>query len=61
MTYVIGIMFIVGGIILGIQAKRDMYREISRWTLLEVASSVCGFICGVCIIFGVIDIPRFLG
>ena len=56
MTYVIGIMFIVGGIILGIQAKRDFYKEISRWTLFEVASSACGIICGISILVGVLDI-----
>jgi len=61
MTKLIGILLILYSIDLGIQAKRDMRREINRWTLVEVASSVGGFVCGVCIFFGIIDIPRFLG
>ena len=59
MNIALGIMMILVSIFLGIQAKRDMYREINRWTILEVGASVCGFVCGVGILFGVIEIPSF--
>lgn len=47
-----GIILVLGGIIMGLDARRDFKKEQTRWTALEVAASVLGLLLGISFIAG---------
>ena len=52
MTLLRGIILVLGGIIIGLDAKRDFRKEQTRWTALEVVASALGLFLGLSFIVG---------
>lgn len=46
MTLLNGIILVLGGIIIGFDAKKDFRKEQTLWTVLEIAVSVLGLFLG---------------
>jgi len=61
MNIVVGIAMVVGSIICGVQTYKDMHKEISRKTCIGSAISVFAFVSGICVLFGVIELPGLFG
>lgn len=61
MNTIVGIVLIVGSIVCAVQSCKDMHKEISRETCIEVATSVLAFFVGICCLFGVFELPRLFG
>ena len=56
-----GIVLIVGSIVCAVQSYKDMHKEISRKTCIGAVISVFAFVCGICFLFGVFELPRLFG